>query len=334
MLVFKPYQIKNVTINNRLVLSPMCTYSASESGEATDWHLVHYGTRAMGRVGLILLEATAVEDRGRISNKDLGIWDDKHIAGLRKITDFVKAEGVKIGIQLAHAGRESFSPELVAPSPIPYRQDGRIPRELTASEIRQIAGSFALGAKRALDAGFEIVEIHAAHGYLIHEFLSPLSNTRTDGYGGELKARFRFLEEIIVAVREVWPSGNPLFVRVSAVDYHRSGVSLEDTIEICKWLRELGVDLIDVSSGGILPDPPPHIYPGYQVAFAEAIRNQAKIKTGAVGLIKTLDQAEEILGNQRADLVFIGRELLRNPYLIVNQNKEWMPAPYADAVND
>lgn len=266
----------------------------------------------MGQVGLIILEATAVTPEGRISELDLGIWEDDHIIKLAELVQQIKSYGAKTGIQLAHAGRKSnVSGDIFAPSSIPFDQNSRTPKELTKEQIKETVEKFQLGAKRAKDAGFDIIEIHAAHGYLINEFLSPLSNKRNDEYGGSLENRYRFLKEVIQAVRKVWEG--PLFVRVSASDYVEGGSTINDYVQIAKWLKEDGVDLIDVSSGGLVPANI-DVYPGYQVPFSEKIRQEANIKTGAVGLITSPLQAEEILKNNRADLIFVARELLRNPY--------------------
>lgn len=317
--IFEPYTHKDVTLSNRIVMSPMCMFSASQEGEVNDWHIVHYGTRAVGGVGMIMLEATAVESRGRISNRDLGIWSDHHVEGLKKIVDFAHDQGVKMGIQLAHAGRKAVLDEpIIAPSAIPFDERSKMPQEMNKAQIEEVIRAFREAARRADAAGFDVVEIHAAHGYLLHEFLSPLANRREDEYGGSLANRFRMLRETIRAVREVWTADRPLYVRISAVDYDEKGLTLEDSVEIARLLKEEGVDLIDVSSGGMLPNPPNRVYPGYQVLYSETIRKGAGIPTGCVGLITTPEQAEEILGNGRADLVFLGRELLRNPYWVID----------------
>ncbi|KZM56873.1 NADPH dehydrogenase NamA [Aeribacillus pallidus] len=312
-LLFSPFTIKDVTLKNRIVMSPMCMYSAAnKKGFLEDFHFTHYISRAVGQVGLIILEATAVTPEGRISELDLGIWEDDHIIKLAELVQQIKSYGAKTGIQLAHAGRKSnVSGDIFAPSSIPFDQNSRTPKELTKEQIKETVEKFQLGAKRAKDAGFDIIEIHAAHGYLINEFLSPLSNKRNDEYGGSLENRYLFLKEVIQAVRKVWEG--PLFVRVSASDYVEGGSTINDYVQIAKWLKEDGVDLIDVSSGGLVPANI-DVYPGYQVPFSEKIRQEASIKTGAVGLITSPLQAEEILKNNRADLIFVARELLRNPY--------------------
>jgi NADPH2 dehydrogenase len=311
--LFSPYQIKNLVLKNRIVMAPMCMYSSDqEDGKVNQWHLTHYTSRAVGQVGLIIVEATAVTPQGRISVNDLGIWSDEHIEGLSQITAQVKQHGAAIGIQLAHAGRKAMlEGEIVAPSAIPFNDKMKTPKEMTITEIKETIEAFKNGAERAKQAGFDVIEIHSAHGYLINEFLSPLTNQRTDEYGGSQEKRYRFLSEIIEAVKTVW--NGPLFVRVSAHDYKEGGLHPEDYISMVSWMKEQGVDLIDVSSGAVVEARIP-IYPGYQVRFAEQIKHGADIPTGAVGLITSGRHAEEILQNDRADLVFLARELLRDPY--------------------
>ncbi|WP_203361998.1 NADPH dehydrogenase NamA [Bacillus sp. REN10] len=310
--LLESYKIKNVTLNNRIVMSPMCMYSAENDGKVTDWHLIHYPARAVGQVGLIMIEATAVTPEGRISERDLGIWSDDHIEGLSKLVSMIKMHGAKTAIQLAHAGRKStVNGDILAPSSLPFDESMRVPKEMTSEEIVETIDAFAKGAKRAKQAGFDIIEIHGAHGYLINEFLSPLTNKRDDAYGGSAESRFRFLKEIIEAVQQEWDG--PLFVRISATDYHEHGLNVNDYIEFAKLMKELGVDLIDVSSGAVVPAQI-NIFPGYQVKLAETIKHRAHVPVGAVGMITSGLQAEEILQNDRADLIFIGRELLRDPY--------------------
>jgi NADPH2 dehydrogenase len=311
--LFEPFTVKNVTFKNRIVMSPMCMYSAeNQQGFLEEWHYVHYTTRAVGQVGLIIVESTAVLPEGRISSKDLGIWSDDHIQGFSKLVSMVKKHGAKIGIQLGHAGRKAdLEGDIYAPSAIAFNEKYKTPKEMTKEDIQKAIRAFQEGARRAKEAGFDVIEIHAAHGYLINQFLSPLSNKRTDEYGGSEENRLRFLLETIKAVKEVWDG--PLFVRVSANDYHEKGLTPDDYVEIAKQLKEQGVDLIDVSSGAVVPAKI-HSYPGYQVPFAEKIKHGADIPVGAVGLITTGIQAEEILQNNRADLVFLARELLRDPY--------------------
>jgi NADPH2 dehydrogenase len=312
-VLFSPYTIRGVTLKNRIVMSPMCMYSCHhEDGKVGNWHKIHYASRAVGQVGLIVIEATAVTPQGRISPRDLGIWSDEQISGLQELVSLMKEHGAKTAIQLAHAGRKAMiDGEIIAPSPIAFSENMRVPKEMTKADIEETIQAFQNGARRAKEAGFDIIEIHAAHGYLINEFLSPLTNQRQDEYGGNAENRYRFLSEIIDSVREVWDG--PLFVRISASDYHPEGLTVEDYVEYAKRMKAQGVDLIDVSSGAVVPAKF-DVYPGYQVRFAERIRHGADIATGAVGLITTGLQAEEILRNERADLVFIGRELLRDPY--------------------
>jgi NADPH2 dehydrogenase len=311
--LFEPYKIKDLTLKNRIVMAPMCMYSCpDEDGKVQDWHYTHYTSRAVGQVGLIILEATAVTEQGRISPNDLGIWSDDHIEGLSKLTGMIKNHGSAAGIQLAHAGRKAeLEGEILAPSAIAFNEKMKTPKEMTKEEISETIEAFKQGALRAKKAGFELIELHGAHGYLINEFLSPLSNQRTDEYGGSTENRYRFLREVIEAVKTVWDG--PLFVRVSAHDYHPEGLEPKDFVPFAKWMKEQGVDLIDVSSGANVPARI-SVFPGYQVPFSEVIKKGAEIPTGAVGLITEPKQAEEILQNGRADLVFLARELLRDPY--------------------
>lgn len=311
--LFTPFTIKNLTLKNRIVMSPMCMYSCmNEDGKVTNWHKLHYPTRAVGQVGLIMVEATAVTPQGRITNQDLGIWSDEHIEGLREVVELCKEHGAKIGIQLAHAGRKSMTDgPIIAPSPLAFNEKMKVPEEMSLNQIKETITAFKEAAIRAKKAGFDLIEIHAAHGYLINEFLSPLTNRRQDAYGGDAERRYQFLKEIIDEVKEVWDG--PLFVRISANDYHPEGLGIEDYVDYAKKMKEQGVDLIDCSSGAVVPANI-HTYPGYQVPYAERIRKEAKIATGAVGLITSPLHAEEILENERADLVFLARELLRDPY--------------------
>lgn len=321
--LFSSFTLKNLELKNRIVMAPMCQYSADEHGHVDSWHITHYATRAIGGTGLIIIEATAVEPRGRISNRDLGIWNDEHVEGLRKIVDECKKYGAKVGIQLAHAGRKCSieSEDIVAPSPISFNEEYKTPIELTKDEIKNIVESFKVAAKRALEAGFDIIEIHGAHGYLINEFLSPLSNHRTDEYGGNLENRVRFLKEILHHVREVWTNELPIILRVSAEDYVADGNHPEDLANMINLLKDYEVDLINVSSGAVVPAEI-KAYPGYQVTFSEVIKNKTGLPTMAGGLISSPLMAEEILRNNRADLVFLGRELLRNPYWPLHAAKE------------
>ncbi|MBU5676222.1 NADPH dehydrogenase NamA [Alkaliphilus sp. MSJ-5] len=322
-ILFSSFTLKNLEIKNRIVMAPMCQYSADEDGNVDNWHIIHYASRAIGGVGLIILEATAVEPRGRISANDLGIWKDEHINGLKRIVEECKKYGAKVGIQLAHAGRKCSvaSENIVAPSAIPFSEDYKTPIELTQDEIQNIIESFKMGARRSLEAGFDTIEIHGAHGYLINEFLSPLSNHRTDKYGGSLENRARFLKEILQSVREVWPKKLPIILRVSAEDYVTNGNHPEDLANIINLLKEYEVDIVNVSSGAVVPAEI-KAYPGYQVPFAEVIKKETGLPTIAGGLITNPLMAEEILRNNRSDLVFLGRELLRNPYWPLHAAKE------------
>jgi 2,4-dienoyl-CoA reductase-like NADH-dependent reductase (Old Yellow Enzyme family) len=319
--LFSSLALRGLTLRNRIVMSPMCMYTAADDGLLTDWHLAHYLSRAVGGVGLVILEATSVEPRGRISRGDLGLWSDRQVEPLEQLVRLIRETGAAVGIQLAHAGRKAWSadgghgPEVpVAPSALPFGQGWSTPDELTSPDIDLIVAAWQSAAKRAAAAGFDVVELHAAHGYLAHQFLSPLSNHRTDQYGGSPKNRRRFLMRVTQAVRQVWPKDNPLFVRVSATDWVDGGFTPDDTVALAGELRALGVDLIDCSSGGAVPISPPHIGPGYQVPFAEKTRQEAAVLTAAVGLITTPELADEIVRNDRADLVAMGRELLRHPY--------------------
>lgn len=313
--MFTLFELKNVTFPNRIVMPPMCMYSATEDGHVTNWHRVHYGTRAVGGVGLIILEATAVEKRGRLSNHCLGIWDDEHVQGLRELVELGQEHGSVMGIQIAHGGRKSWGEELVAPSSLAFPDKG-IPHALNKQEIKDVVENWRQGARRAHEAGFDVLQLHGAHGYLIHEFLSPLSNERTDEYGGSLENRMRFLLEIIAAVQKEWPEDKPLSVRLSATDYLEGGLTILDTVQIAQTLKEHGVDLIDVSSGGLLPASF-KLGPGYQVPLAEAVKAGADIATITVGLITQPELVQEILLSGRADFVALGRELLRNPYWVL-----------------
>ncbi|MCP1563667.1 NADPH dehydrogenase NamA [Bacillus velezensis] len=319
--LFTPWTVKDVTIKNRIVMAPMCMYSSHEKdGKLQPFHMAHYISRAIGQVGLIIVEATAVNPQGRISDQDLGIWSDDHIEGFAKLTEQVKAQGSKIGIQLAHAGRKAeLEGDIYAPSAIPFDEQSKTPAEMTTEQIKETIQEFKQAAARAKAAGFDIIELHAAHGYLMHEFLSPLSNHRTDEYGGSHENRYRFLGETIEAVKEVWDG--PLFVRISASDYTDKGLDIADHIGFAKWMKEQGVDLIDCSSGALV-QADINVFPGYQVSFAEKIREQAEIATGAVGLITTGTMAEEILQNNRADLIFVARELLRDPHFARSAAKQ------------
>jgi len=318
--LFTSFTLRGVTLRNRIAMSPMCMYTAAEDGLATDWHLAHYLSRAVGGVGLIVTEATSVEARGRISPNDLGLWDDAHIAPLARIVRLCKAQGAVMCTQLAHAGRKAWSAgkgvgpaQPVAPSAVPFDADWVTPHGLTPAEMNAIVSAFRASAQRALAAGFDVIELHSAHGYLLHQFLSPLSNRRADEYGGTLENRARMLLRVVDAVREVLPQSQPLLVRLSCTDWVEGGLTIDDQVQVARWLKAHGVDMIDCSSGGNVPVAPP-AGPGYQVPFAERIRREAGVATMAVGLISPPEMAEEIVRNGRADVVVLGRGLLRNPY--------------------
>ncbi|MGI6536881.1 MAG: NADPH dehydrogenase NamA [Caldicoprobacterales bacterium] len=313
--LFSEFRVKNMALKNRIVMAPMCMYTADTDGKAKDWHYTHYTSRAAGGTGLIILEATAVEKRGRISDWDLGIWSGEHIEGLRRLVDGCHSNGAKIGVQLAHAGRKSQAAAdyPIAPSPIPYDHNYRTPKEMNKADIEAAVESFRAGAERANEAGFDTIEIHAAHGYLINEFLSPLTNHRTDEYGGSMENRARFLKDILQAVASVWPEEKPVIVRVSAEEFVEGGNRPEDLANILNLIKGEGIDLVNVSTGGVV-NVSPEGYPGYQIRHAEIIRQNTGLPVIAGGLITSPLMAEEIIRNERADLIFLGRELLRNPY--------------------
>jgi NADPH2 dehydrogenase len=313
--LFSGFKIKNLEIRNRVVMAPMCMYSAEDDGKAKEWHYLHYVSRAVGGVGMILQEATAVESRGRISANDLGIWDDSQIEGLKKIVSACKSNGAVMGVQLGHAGRkcEAENERLIAPSPIAFSDEYRVPNEITKEEINEVIQSFKDAARRCIEVGYDIIEIHGAHGYLINEFLSPLTNKRKDEYGGSMENRARILKEIIHAVREVWTMDRPLMLRISAEDYVEEGNHPSDLAQIINLVKDEGIDLINVSSGGVVSIAP-KAFQGYQVKFAEIIKENTGLKVIAGGLIIDPHMAEEILQNNRADMIFLGRALLRNPY--------------------
>ncbi len=331
--LFAPLTIRSVTLRNRIGVSPMCQY-ACEDGFATEWHLVHLGSRAVGGAGLVMVEATGVEHRGMISPFDMGIYKNEHIEPLARIAGFVKQQGAVAGIQLAHAGRKGSTQrpweggaviprseggwQTVAPSPVPFRPEDPPPAELERAEIRKIVESFAVAARRAERAGFQVVEIHSAHGYLLHQFLSPLSNFRNDEYGGTFDNRVRLALEVAAAVRAAWPETLPLFFRISSTDWVEGGWTIEDSVELARRLKLLGVDLIDCSSGGAALQAQIPLAPGYQVPFARRIRREANLPTAAVGLITTAQQAGEVIASGSADLVLLAREYLRDPYFALH----------------
>jgi 2,4-dienoyl-CoA reductase-like NADH-dependent reductase (Old Yellow Enzyme family) len=350
--LFDPLAIRSITFPNRVFVSPMCEYS-SDDGFANDWHLVHLGARAVGGAGLVFTEATAVTPEGRISPQDLGIWKDEHIPMLARIVKFIHQQGSVAGMQLAHAGRKAstFRPwegngrvneleggwrNVVAPSAIPFAENYPRPIEMTPGMISRAVAAFGAAAKRALKAGFRVIEIHAAHGYLIHEFLSPLSNQRRDEYGGSFENRSRLAVEIATEIRKVWPAELPLFIRISATDWVEGGWDIDQSVALAKVLKPLGVDFVDCSTGGNVAGATIPIGPGYQVEFAERVRKDADILTGAVGLITSATQADEIVSSGRADAVLLARELLRDPYFpmraaaALGQEITW-PAQYLRA---
>ena len=327
--LFAPLTIRGVNFRNRVAVSPMCEYSCQD-GFANDWHLVHLGSRAVGGAALVLTEAAAVEARGRISPADLGIWKDEHIEKLAQISTFIKQQGAIPGMQIAHAGRKascrvpwdggSAIPaadggwQTVAPSALPFRNTDPVPKELSVAEIHEVVEKFGAATRRALAAGFEVIEIHAAHGYLLHEFYSPLSNQRTDEYGGSFENRIRLTLEVAKTVRAILSDKNPLFVRISSTDWKENGWTLDDSVKLAEHLRGIGVDLIDCSSAGLVPDAKISVGPAYQAPFAERIRKDAGIPTGAVGLITDADQADRIIRSGQADIVLLARQMLRDPY--------------------
>jgi 2,4-dienoyl-CoA reductase-like NADH-dependent reductase (Old Yellow Enzyme family) len=330
--LFEPLRLRGVELPHRIVVSPMCQYSClGNDGLATDWHLVHLGTRAVGRAAAVIAEATAVTPDGRISPVDLGIWSDAHVPPLRRVFSFVEQQGAVPGIQLAHAGRKASTSEpwkgghpispqeggwspIVAPSPLPFADGYQVPHALTASEIVSMVEAFVAAARRAEAAGARLIELHAAHGYLLHSFLSPLSNHRTDQYGGSFANRVRIVCEVVSAVRQVWPDRYPLLVRISATDWVEGGWTVPDSVLLAQTLKPLGVDLFDCSSGGNVPGVRIPVGPGYQAAFAEQVRREAGVLTAAVGMITEPAQADQIVRSGQADLVVLARQFLRDPY--------------------
>jgi len=335
--LFSPIQIKSLQFKNRIAISPMCQYSAQD-GFANDWHLVHLGSRASGGAALIIQEATAVSPKGRISPSDLGLWKDEQIEKLKAINQFIISQNSIPGIQLAHAGRKASVSEpwkgnkkldesnggweTVSASAVGYHSNEKAPIALDKTGIQKVISDFKSATKRALQAGFELVEIHAAHGYLLHQFMSPLSNLRTDDYGGSFENRIRLLLEVLEAVQSEWPENLPLFVRISATDWAHGGWNIEESVQLSQLLKEKGVDLIDVSSGGLVSHQQIPLGPNYQVPFAEKVKKDTGILTGAVGLITEATQAEEIIATGQADLVLFARESLRNPNLALDFAKE------------
>jgi 2,4-dienoyl-CoA reductase-like NADH-dependent reductase (Old Yellow Enzyme family) len=335
--LFAPLKLRELSLANRIGIPPMCQYSATD-GFASDWHFVHYGSRAVGGAGLMIAEATAVVPEGRISPGDLGLWDDRHIEPLARIVRFAREQGCVAAIQLAHAGRKASVGlgwqaqrtlaaneggwTTVAPSPIAFGDGYATPTELDTKAIGNIIQAFAAAAHRARTAGFEVIEIHAAHGYLLHQFLSPLSNRRTDAYGGSFENRSRLVREVVKAVRAEWPNSLPLLIRLSATDWVDGGWNADETVLLCRQLRDLGIDLVDVSTGGLVPTAVIPAGPGFQTEFAERIRKEAGVPTATVGLITSPAQADHIIRSGQADMVLLGREMLRNPYWPMTAAKE------------
>ncbi len=349
--LFDSLKLRDIVLNNRIAIPPMCQYSAQD-GMAVDWHFVHYGSRAVGGAALMIIEATATCPEGRISPRDLGLWDDKQIEPLARIARFAQEQGCVAAVQLAHAGRKAsvgtgwqgqgtlseseggWVP--VAPSSVAFGESSAVPHELDEAGIREVIAGFAAGARRAREAGFRVVEIHAAHGYLLHQFLSPLSNRRTDSYGGSFENRTRIVREVLAAVRTEWPERLPLLIRLSATDWVEGGWTADETVELCRGLKALGVDLADVSTGGLVPTAIIPVGPGFQTEFAARVRHEAGIPTAAVGLITSPAQADHIIRSGQADLVLLGREHLRNPYWtltaaqVLGQTTAW-PVQYLRA---
>ena len=336
-LLFSPLTIKDIQFRNRIVVSPMCEYS-SVDGFANDWHMVHLGSRAVGGAALVIQEATAVSPEGRISPDDMGIWKDEHIEKVKPIVSFIHQHGAVAGIQLAHAGRKAstFSPwkggkqiklkdggwQAVAPFAIPFHDGDEPPLALEKNGIHKVIDDFTKAAGRALKTGYKVVEVHAAHGYLLHEFLSPLSNHRTDEYGGSFENRIRLTVQVTEAVRKVWPQELPLFVRISATDWADGGWDIDESVKLASVLKDKGVDLIDCSTGGLVSHQKISLGPGYQVPFAERIKKETGILTGSVGLITEAKQAEQILSDKKADIILIARQSLRDPYFPLHAAKE------------
>lgn len=336
-MLFSPIRLRDLTIRNRIFVSPMCQYSAN-AGVPNDWHLVHLGTRAVGGAGLVMAEATAVSPEGRISPGDVGLWDAEQEKAFLRITKFIREQGASPAIQLAHAGRKAgtAAPWLggaplpvdeggwqpLAPSALSFAPGYQTPREMGQADIETLIANFANSTRLALGSDFDVVEIHMAHGYLLHEFLSPISNKRTDQYGGDLQGRMRLPLAIAKTVREIWPDNKPVFVRISATDWVKDGWDIDQSIVFCRELKKLGVDFIDVSSGGLASDAKIPAGPNFQVPFAEKIRKEVEIATGAVGFITSAHQAEKILQDGKADVVLLARQFLRDPYFPLSAAKE------------
>ena len=319
MYLFDSFTVKSMTLRNRIVMPPMCMYSAGTDGIANEFHFTHYTSRAVGGVGLIIMEATGVLPQGRISDHCLGLWNDEQAEALKPIVSASQKQGAKVAIQLNHAGRKCEAQEKIinAPSAIPFNQDSPMPREMTKEDILETVNAFRSSAEQAAKIGFDAIEIHGAHGYLISEFLSPLTNHRSDGYGGSTENRCRILIEILKAIHEIWPVEKPILLRVSAEDYEPNGMHMEEMSQIINLVKPY-IDVLDVSTGGVVPTPPTKIYPGYQVKIAEQLKQACGLPVVTVGLITDSHQVEEILGEERADLVALGRELLRDPYWVLH----------------
>ena len=338
--IFKEFSLKNLKLKNRVVMAPMCMYEAENDGLVNDFHYIHYANRALGGVSAIIVEASAVESRGRISDKDLGVWSDIHIEGLKKVSDGIKKYGAYAGIQLGHAGRKCSveSEIIIAPSAIAFSSDYKVPVEISKAQTEEVKISFREGARRANEAGFDFIEIHGAHGYLLSEFLSPLSNKRNDEYGGSIENRTRFIVEVIREIKKVWPEDKAILLRVSAKDYQVNGNTKVEMAKIIDIVKKEGIDLVNVSTGGVVSDVSMNVYPGYQIPEAEYIKHKCNIPVIAGGLITTGDEGTQIIENDRADLIFLGRVLLREPYWVLNEAKkrnvelEYMPTAYGRGI--
>ena len=338
--IFKEFSLKNLKLKNRVVMAPMCMFEAENDGLVNDFHYIHYTNRALGGVSAIIVEASAVESRGRISDKDLGIWSDNHIEGLKKVSDGIKKYGAYAGIQLGHAGRKCSveSEIIIAPSAIAFSSDYKVPVEISKAQMEEVKISFREGARRANEAGFDFIEIHGAHGYLLSEFLSPLSNKRNDEYGGSIENRTRFIVEVIREIKKVWPEDKAILLRVSAKDYQVNGNTKVEMAKIIDIVKKEGIDLVNVSTGGVVSDVSMNVYPGYQIPEAEYIKHKCNIPVIAGGLITTGDEGTQIIENDRADLIFLGRVLLREPYWVLNEAKkrnielEYMPTAYGRGI--
>lgn len=314
-ILFNEINIKNMTVKNRIVMPPMCMYCAGDDGKVTPWHILHYATRAVGGAGLIIVEATGICPEGRISSRDLGLWNDDQIEGMKQLVDAVHANGAKVAVQLNHAGRKCTAEgmRVEAPSPIAFDDDSVVPHEMTAEDIEATVEEFRLAAARAEKAGFDMIEVHAAHGYLLSEFLSPLTNTRTDQYGGSPERRVKTVGKVIDAVKTVWPQDKPICIRVSAEDYQDGGNKAEDIAEMLCMIKDKGIDIIDVSTGGVV-SAVPNAVKGYQIPHAEVIKNATGLPVIGGGLVTEAEEADDIIASGSTDMVYVGRELLRNPY--------------------